>query len=223
MSIAGPKTIPMLILVMLLVILLPVGTHSAAPTITSLSPSSGPIGTTVTITGTNFGGTQGTSTVKFNGVTATPCGTCWSSTSIQVTVPSGVTTGNVVVNVAGVASNGVNFFVITTGWQAQDVGTVGLTGSGNFANGTFTVSGAGTQVWSTADGMNFEYQSLSGDGMIIARLASFTGSTGVSQAGLMVRESLNAGATNFFTAYQSGSAYLSDRVSTGASTSFFSG
>ena len=41
----------------------------AAPALTSLSPTSGPVGTSVTITGTNFGATQGTSTVKFNGVT----------------------------------------------------------------------------------------------------------------------------------------------------------
>ena len=37
------------------------------PGIGSLSVTSGPVGTAVTITGTNFGATQGTSTVKFNG------------------------------------------------------------------------------------------------------------------------------------------------------------
>src|SRR6185312_1657739 len=41
------------------------------PTITSLSPSSGPIGTWVTIAGSNFGSTQGSSTVTFNGVPVT--------------------------------------------------------------------------------------------------------------------------------------------------------
>src|SRR5207249_5098731 len=34
--------------------------------ITSLSPTSGPAGTAVTIAGTRFGATQGTSTVKFS-------------------------------------------------------------------------------------------------------------------------------------------------------------
>ena len=37
------------------------------PTITGLSPTSGPIGASITITGTSFGATQGTSTVTFNG------------------------------------------------------------------------------------------------------------------------------------------------------------
>jgi hypothetical protein len=84
-------------------------TLQGAPTISSLSTTSGPVGTPVTITGTNFGSTQGTSTVKFNGTTATV--TSWSATSLVTSVPSGATTGNVVVTVGGVASNGVIFTV----------------------------------------------------------------------------------------------------------------
>ena len=80
------------------------------PTITNLNPTSGTLGASVIITGTNFGATQLTSTVKFSGTTATP--TVWSATSITVTVPTGATTGNVVVTVGGVASNGVLFTVI---------------------------------------------------------------------------------------------------------------
>src|SRR6266478_3881873 len=84
-----------------------------APSITNLNPTSGLIGTTVTITGANFGATQGTSTATFNGITATP--TSWSATSVVVLVPSGATTGNVVVSVGGVASNGMNFTVTVPG------------------------------------------------------------------------------------------------------------
>src|SRR5207253_2713441 len=79
---------------------------SSAPAITSLNPTTGPVGTAVTITGTNFGTTG---TVTFNGTTAST--TSWSATSIVASVPSGATTGNVVVTVGGVASNGVNFTV----------------------------------------------------------------------------------------------------------------
>ena len=81
----------------------------AGPALTSLSPTSGLVGTSVTITGTNFGATQGTSTVRFNGVTAAPAS--WSATSIVVPVPAGATTGNVVVTVGGDASNGLAFAV----------------------------------------------------------------------------------------------------------------
>jgi hypothetical protein len=81
------------------------------PTITNLSPNSGPVGTSVTITGTNFGASQGTSTLTFNGTAAMP--TSWSSTGIVVPVPSGATTGNAVVTVSGLVSNGVPFTLIT--------------------------------------------------------------------------------------------------------------
>src|SRR6266487_2838997 len=83
------------------------GSPPPAPTITGVSKASGVVGTSVTIEGANFGATQGTSKVAFNGTTGTP--TSWSATSIVVPVPAGATTGSVVVTVGGVASNGVNF------------------------------------------------------------------------------------------------------------------
>jgi hypothetical protein len=82
------------------------------PTITSLSPPSSAVGAPVTLTGTNFGATQDTSTVTFNGTTATPAS--WSATSITVSVPVGSTTGDVVVTVSGVASSGTLFTVLPT-------------------------------------------------------------------------------------------------------------
>ena len=81
----------------------------AAPSIASLSPNSGPAGTSVTLSGANFGGTQGSSTVQFNGAVATPAS--WSSTAIVTQVPAGATTGSVVVTVGGVASNAMTFAV----------------------------------------------------------------------------------------------------------------
>jgi hypothetical protein len=84
----------------------------SAPAITSLSPNSGTLGTAVTITGTNFGSSQGSSTVTFSGTAGTA--TSWSPTSIVVRVPTGATTGNVVVTVGGVASSGVTFTVQAT-------------------------------------------------------------------------------------------------------------
>jgi hypothetical protein len=77
--------------------------QTSAPSITSLSPPSGGIGTVVIINGANLGSSQGTSTVTFNGTNAGTA-TTWSDTSIAVPVPSGATTGNVVVTVGGLAS-----------------------------------------------------------------------------------------------------------------------
>jgi streptogramin lyase len=84
-----------------------------SPGITNILPNPAAVGTSVTITGTNFGATQGGSTVTFNGTTASP--TSWSATSITVPVPAGATTGNVVVTVSGLASNGYSFTVSPPG------------------------------------------------------------------------------------------------------------
>jgi hypothetical protein len=81
--------------------------QSPTPSMTSLSPASGVVGTSVTITGIDFGTVQSTSTVTFNGTPATP--TSWSATSITVPVPLAATTGNVVVTVGGVPSNELLF------------------------------------------------------------------------------------------------------------------
>jgi len=79
------------------------------PTLTSLSPANGPVATAVTIGGSNFGASQGTSTVTFNGIAASP--TSWSATSITVPVPAGATSGNVVVTVGGRSSPSVPFLI----------------------------------------------------------------------------------------------------------------
>jgi uncharacterized repeat protein (TIGR01451 family) len=81
---------------------------SAPPTISSFSPGSGPVGTTVTITGTNF---FSTSTVRFNGVNATFTAT--TNTSITATVPSGATTGVLTVINASGTTNSTGTFTVT--------------------------------------------------------------------------------------------------------------
>ncbi len=80
------------------------------PSLVSLTPSTAHMSDPIAIAGNNFLNTQASSTVAFNGTTATP--TSWSNTSISVPVPSGATSGNVVVTVSGQASNGLPFTVI---------------------------------------------------------------------------------------------------------------
>ena len=80
------------------------------PTISLLNPSSGIAGQSITIAGSNFGATQGSNTVTFNGVTATA--TSWSTSTIIAMVPAAAATGPVVVTVAGVPSNGATFIVL---------------------------------------------------------------------------------------------------------------
>jgi hypothetical protein len=130
---------------------------STAPSITSLSPVSGAVGTVVTIAGSNFGSTKGTSAVTFNGTPATP--TTWSATNIVVPVPAGATTGNVIVTVGGVASNGQTFTVPSTAPSITSlspvsgtVGTVVTIAGANLGStkGTNTVTFNGTAATPTS-------------------------------------------------------------------------
>jgi hypothetical protein len=89
-------------------------TVNVAPNITSLSPTSGNVGQLVSINGSNFGTWTGGAAVFFGGYTATIYN--WSSTYIQVYVPSGPV-GTVSVYVRDynyVNSNSMSFTVITT-------------------------------------------------------------------------------------------------------------
>jgi len=82
-----------------------------APTVTSFTPSSDIVGSSVTINGTNFGATQGASTVKFGTTIASI--TSWSDTQIIATVPT-LTSGNYTIYVTaigGTASSATQFTV----------------------------------------------------------------------------------------------------------------
>jgi hypothetical protein len=76
------------------------------PTITSFTPSTGIIGTSVTITGANF---NNVSSVSFGGVLATSF-TVNSSTSISAIVPEGATGSIKVITLWGEATSSANFF-----------------------------------------------------------------------------------------------------------------
>src|SRR6266403_606628 len=168
-------------------------TSAQAPTVTSISPNSGPVGASVAITGTNFGSAQGSSTITLNGTTALVAN--WSDTSIVTVVPANAASGLFNVTVNGNSANSSSFSVtsLPSGWSDGDIGTVGIAGSASYSNGTFTVNGAGvfSSGYST-DAFNFAYESLSGDGTIIARVVSKQGGTSLTKAGVMIRESLSS-------------------------------
>ena len=89
------------------------GTGPNQPTvITSFSPASGPAGTTVTISGYNFGTTP---TVQFNGATAVA--SVSGGTTITATVPAGAGTGPIAVTGTGGTDTSASNFTFATGTE----------------------------------------------------------------------------------------------------------
>src|SRR5439155_3618810 len=125
---------PSLCVSLLLFLVTAVEAYGQAPTITSVSPYSAIAGTSVTINGNNFGTTQGSSTVTFNGVAGTPA--AWTVSSISVPVPSGAKSGNIVVTVPSGGSASVPFTVTAYDEKAFEV----LTGVGAVLAGVESTS-----------------------------------------------------------------------------------
>jgi hypothetical protein len=81
------------------------------PAITSFSPASGTVGTSVTITGTNFSTTAASNIVKFNGTSAVVSSA--SASSLTAVVPSGASTGKITVEVASQTATSATDFTVT--------------------------------------------------------------------------------------------------------------
>ena len=87
---------------------------------------------------------------------------------------------------------------LPSGWSATDVGATGATGGSSFSNGVFSISGAGADVWGTADAFHYAYRSLEGDGSIVARVTSIQNVNAWVKAGVMIRKSLSASSAHGF-------------------------
>jgi hypothetical protein len=82
---------------------------------------------------------------------------------------------------------------LPSGWNSLDIGAVGAAGSATYSGGTFTVAGAGADIWGTADAFRFAYTTLTGDGAVVARVASEQAVANWTKAGVMIRETLDPG------------------------------
>jgi parallel beta-helix repeat protein len=157
-------------------------------TVSALNGFSGSVALTVsglpTGAGGNFNPTSingsGSSTLTITTAANTPVGT--NTLTIQGTSGSLVHTTNVtlIVNASGGS--------LPSGWTDADIGAVGIAGSAGYNSGTFTVSGSGSDIWTTGDQFNFAYESVTNDTTIIARVVSETGTASYAKAALMIRE-----------------------------------
>jgi regulation of enolase protein 1 (concanavalin A-like superfamily) len=109
-------------------------------------------------------------------------------------------------------------------WGNNDIGAVGAVGSSTQtlqSDGTFaaTVNGSGNDIWDAADAFQFDFESLTGDGTITARVVSETNTDPWAKSGVMIRETLTASSTHAFVAVTTGNGVaFQRRTSTGATS-----
>ncbi|MBS9463005.1 BspA family leucine-rich repeat surface protein, partial [Flagellimonas sp. 389] len=136
------------------------------PTISSFTPSSGPVGTAVTINGTNFSTTPASNTVKIGATTATVSAA--TTTKLTVSVPQGASTGAVSVAVGGETATGSTFTV--TEAEAQNTAPVitnqtTTTEVDEDADNDFTIFTVTATDANADDTLTFEITDGNGDGL----------------------------------------------------------
>jgi hypothetical protein len=82
-------------------------------------------------------------------------------------------------------------------WKLDRVGDSSLAGGARFAAGAFVISGVGS-LSQTADESSFAWQTLAGDGEIIARVSRLANTGPNTRVGVMIRESLAANSKAVF-------------------------
>jgi hypothetical protein len=67
--------------------------------------------------------------------------------------------------------------------------------------GTIVMNGTGTDIWNTADQGRFVYKQLTGDGSVTARVESLANTDPWAKAGVMIRQTLDAGSPFAYSVY----------------------
>ena len=79
-------------------------------------------------------------------------------------------------------------------WKQADIGAVGVPGTARARSGTFIVTGAGEDIFGTADSFHFVWRPWHGDGQITVRVVHYTRQDMWTKVGVMARETTVAGA-----------------------------
>jgi hypothetical protein len=80
-----------------------------------------------------------------------------------------------------------------SGWSCADIGAPLKAGGESVSGGTWTITGAGADIFGAADQFHFDRQSLTGDGSIAAHIVSQTNTSNWAKAGVMLRLTSDAG------------------------------
>jgi regulation of enolase protein 1 (concanavalin A-like superfamily) len=123
--------------------------------------------------------------------------------SRTVTIPSTAEVGLFVSSHNGAAVNTTTFSDVTVspagagtlpaGWTHVDIGGPSVAGTATVNGRTYTVSGAGSDIWGGADQLHYASVPLAGDGSIVARVLSQDNTDEWAKSGVMVKSAATAG------------------------------
>jgi|GEM_PF-2893019 len=90
--------------------------------------------------------------------------------------------------------------VLPASWNQIDIGDSRTIGVSGYNNGVFGLESGSYDIWGTNDGLRYVYQSLTGDGELVAHIKDMNKPLEWSKAGLMFRETLSSDSKYFFLA-----------------------
>jgi regulation of enolase protein 1 (concanavalin A-like superfamily) len=169
-------------------------TSTGGSTTSTIVSGAAPYWVKVTRSGSTF-----TAAVSTNGTTWTTVGS--QSITMAATISVGLVVGShadgqiarATFDHVSITSGSTTIASLPSGWSTRDIGAVAAAGSASESGGTYTVKGSGDDIWGTADAFRFVYHKLTGDGSIVARVASLQAVEAWTKAGVMMRETLDAG------------------------------
>jgi hypothetical protein len=110
-------------------------TYDVPLTLTSVAPNNGIAGTSVTLSGENFGVTKGFSTLTLGGLAVPP--NSWSSGTIVFGVPNNVTAGTQTISLTVGGKNQTAAFTVKPSISAVSPGAAGAGSSVNLSGANF--------------------------------------------------------------------------------------
>ncbi len=96
-------------------------------------------------------------------------------------------------------------------WNNADIGIVARAGSLAVTATQMRLTGAGDDIWNTADAFHYAWRPLSGNGEIVARVASVQNTDRWAKAGVMIRGGTQPGAPHAFMLVSPGKGYAFQR------------
>ncbi len=179
----------------------------------SVGPSLSTLGTgantTYNVTVSGFSGFTDSVSLSVSGLPAgvsasfNPASIAGSGASILTLTSSGAAQGTSPLTISGASPTITARSPVTlmTGaslpapWSDQDVGSVYSLGGATWDPGsaTFALAASSLDIGSTADAFHYVFHPMSGDGQLIARVATQQNTNNLAKAGVMIRETLAPG------------------------------